>query len=277
MSKFKGNRSKRNKPAVGAQSKDVLDSLDENNPVIQMFKRFAEELDDRHDRHERIVKLSRDITIESKRIIFLLHNTSTDVESKRDSILKEAKLRLENLCANNFKSIALELQNHDPYLYHRAFTSGMQEFIEALCLYQYISNDKIESWECINDQYFQYENANDMLLNLLFTQYDFVLGIADLTGELMRKCINTLGTGNVSDCFNICNFVRAINTGFLGLSYSGNKEISRKAYVLRQSLSKMELVCYNIQIRGSEVPKHMLLSVIESQAAENDADEGFCL
>jgi predicted translin family RNA/ssDNA-binding protein len=30
-------------------------------------------LDARHDQHERIFKLSRDITIESKRAIFLLH------------------------------------------------------------------------------------------------------------------------------------------------------------------------------------------------------------
>ena len=30
-------------------------------------------LDEKHDKHERIVKLSRDITIESKRVIFLLH------------------------------------------------------------------------------------------------------------------------------------------------------------------------------------------------------------
>lgn len=50
--------------------------------------------------------------------------------------------------------------------------------------------------------------------------------------------------------------------------------MSRKAYTLRQSLSKMELVCYNIQIRGSEIPKHMLMSVIESSEVISD-DEGY--
>lgn len=57
----------------------MLESLDENNRVIKLFRGFALELDDKHDRHERIVKLGRDITIESKRIIFLLHNISTDM------------------------------------------------------------------------------------------------------------------------------------------------------------------------------------------------------
>lgn len=47
--------------------------IDESNPVIASFRKYASELDNKHDRHERIFKFSRDITIESKRIIFLLH------------------------------------------------------------------------------------------------------------------------------------------------------------------------------------------------------------
>lgn len=48
-------------------------AIDESNPIIACFQEYALELDDKHDRYERIIKLSRDITIESKRIIFLLH------------------------------------------------------------------------------------------------------------------------------------------------------------------------------------------------------------
>lgn len=277
MSKYKGHhRSKRNKPVVGKQAKEVVETLDENNRVIQMFRTFTLELDDKHDRYERIVKLSRDVTIESKRIIFLLHNISLDLDSRKGSVLEEANMRLTNLCHNHFKSIAKELQGHDGYLYHKAFTSGMQEFIEALCFYQFLKNDGLDSWLNVNN-YFQYEEEGQEPFSLLFSQYDFILGIADFTGELMRKCINTLGVGNVSDCFKLCNFVRTIHTGFLGLSYSGQREISRKAYVLKQSLGKMELVCYNLQIRGSEIPKHMLINVIESQEVDSDMDEGFCL
>lgn len=62
---------------------------------------------------------------------------------------------------------------------------------------------------------------------------------------------------------------------FKGIWSPGNKEMSRKGYTLRQSLSKMELVCYNIQIRGTEVPKHMLMNVIESSEMDDNQDEGF--
>lgn len=121
---------------------------------------------------------------------------------------------MKSLIEINFKAIAAELQGHDHYLYHKAFTCGMQEFIEALVFYQFLKNDEIETWNLINNM-FQYEDENKQF-QLLFTQYDFILGIADFTGELMRRCINSLGSGNIDDCFKLCNFVKYIHTGFLG-------------------------------------------------------------
>lgn len=59
---------------VGDKGKEALQSLSDDNPTILAFQQYAKEIDEKHDRHESIVKLSRDITIESKRIIFLLHN-----------------------------------------------------------------------------------------------------------------------------------------------------------------------------------------------------------
>jgi hypothetical protein len=58
---------------VGDKAREVLESIDANSAVIKCFQQYAAELDFKHDKYERIVKLSRDITIESKRIIFLLH------------------------------------------------------------------------------------------------------------------------------------------------------------------------------------------------------------
>lgn len=51
---------------------EVIDA--ENQAILDWFGQYGKELDNKHDRYERIVKISRDITIESKRIIFLLHN-----------------------------------------------------------------------------------------------------------------------------------------------------------------------------------------------------------
>lgn len=72
MSSFRGGR--RNFKNNNRDNKQVAADVETDNPTIQLFQTYSKELDDKHDRHERLVKASRDITIESKRIIFLLHN-----------------------------------------------------------------------------------------------------------------------------------------------------------------------------------------------------------
>ena len=44
--------------------------------LFNVFSVFQQELDTRHDKYERLVKISRDVTIESKRTIFLLHRVT---------------------------------------------------------------------------------------------------------------------------------------------------------------------------------------------------------
>lgn len=70
---------KHNKANVGERARETLQQIDENNPTIRAFMQYNTELVEKQDRHERIVKQSRDITIESKRIIFLLHNSNLDM------------------------------------------------------------------------------------------------------------------------------------------------------------------------------------------------------
>lgn len=43
---------------------------------MKLFEQYQIELDAKHDKHERLIKKSRDLTIESKRIIFLLHRVT---------------------------------------------------------------------------------------------------------------------------------------------------------------------------------------------------------
>lgn len=56
---------------LGGEKKKVL--IDDNSPVVQEFRKYAAVMNAKQDKFERLVKVSRDITIESKRVIFLLH------------------------------------------------------------------------------------------------------------------------------------------------------------------------------------------------------------
>ena len=61
---------------LGKRKEPASSAVDEDSTVIQAFRKYQQELDGRHDKYERIVKLSRDVTVESKRAIFMLHRAS---------------------------------------------------------------------------------------------------------------------------------------------------------------------------------------------------------
>ena len=221
-----------NRKQQKAKEKPVID---DNNPVLKAFQSYASELDDKHDRYERIVKLSRDITIESKRIIFLLHSIDSR-KGNKEKILQEAQQRLEKLMEINFKAVAKELIGQDIYHYRWAFSPGLQEFIEAYTFMEYMkyadNNDNKEEEKSISDwvalqnrmNYTEVEkvktNPDDEGEEEIVTEFSFfvdpseyILGVADLTGELMRRCINSLGSGETDTCLTNCKVLQQFYTG----------------------------------------------------------------
>lgn len=269
-----------NRHGGSKRAKDFDVPVDENNPVVQCFREYARELDAKHDRYERIVKCSRDITIESKRIIFLLHTVDSK-KNNQSKVCNEAKTRLNNLCQTHFATIAKELQGQDPYQYLRAYTSGLQEFIEAYTFCEYVDSSNISHWKTIQDQ-LKYKvkliEAHKSTVSSEETPADatsesrsneseevdvvcplppmeFVLGVGDLTGEVMRKCINSLGSGDIDSCFDHRRFLQEMYKGFISVSNAKNRDFSQKLFTLRQSLLKSENVCYNVKVRGGEAAK----------------------
>lgn len=63
----------------------------------------------------------------------------------------------------------------------------------------------------------------------------------------------------------------------MGLGPRNNKELSHKIYTLRQSVQKVENVCYNIKVRGGEATKLCSDNTFGNNSSANDmdTDEGF--
>lgn len=53
----------------------------------------------------------------------------------------------------------------------------------------------------------------------MIPQNEYMLGISDLTGELMRRAINSISSGDSEDCVFSGQVVRDLYTGFLGMYY----------------------------------------------------------
>lgn len=268
--------------AEAAQEREL--QANSSSPVIAAFKVFQQELDTRHDKYERLVKLSRDITIESKRSIFLLHRVTNVPDT--EGVLNEAEGKLDGV-RQKIGQIAEELRGEDIYQFHRAFTPGIQEYVEAVSFLHYIRHRSLISLEEINASlvFMKTQNPDSVdsaeappsgghVLTFQVTPADYLLGVADLTGELMRLCIGSVGNGDIDTPFQLSQFLRQIHDGFSYIGNTGPYEVSKKLHTLRQSLGKVEDACYTLRVRGSEIPKHMLADVFCTRTAHMDAEEG---
>ena len=337
---------------------DVPNGLDPQNPVVIQFKEYAAALDKKHDKYERIAKLSRNIVIESKRVIFLLHRITSEKDTNRPHLLKEAELKLSEIRHNFWYYVAVELRGENPIKFVRAFSSGLQEYTEAIAFHYYICYEKLIQCSEVRDGLkFRYlkedekvtngfhlsedtngkknhdgekktveivsvdlsqmalkadqklidsvekpvtssnlgdlkhrnglepktgckENGKDKInaedngnatggsksefldIEVEVTMEDFILGLGDLAGEVMRLAINCIGQSDTSLCFVLLNFLHEIHSGFLKIQATnidtGSQRIQPKIKVLEQSLRKVESACYNVNVRGKGVPEHML-------------------
>ena len=95
------------------------------------------------------------------------------------------------------------------------------------------------------------------MISVTVPPLDFILGLADLSGELMRNAINFLCSGNHDVCFTLLDFFQNMMDGFTRLpKYEASKYIGQKMLSLKQSCEKVENACYAICVRGSEIPKN---------------------
>jgi len=81
---------------------------------------------------------------------------------------------------------------------------------------------------------------------------DYLLGLSDLTGELMRFAISAISRrGGRTKANEICTFVRRCKADFEGMC-PRVRGLSKKQHVTTQSLQKIEDAAYTIAIRSSE-------------------------
>ncbi|KAJ3490474.1 hypothetical protein NLI96_g1379 [Meripilus lineatus] len=183
------------------------------NAVVTIFDGFRAELDDHNDRRERLIKSSRDVTSLSKKVIFLLHRLMTDdVSSKPDqddrsralNAASRAREKLKEI-QNLFASFSGEIQGDMFWKYHKNVSPGLQEYIEALSFTHYLETGNLITYDQVQ------ASISDDAGNPYFPLplEDYLLGLSDLTGELMRYAISAISQhGGRTKASQVCTFVR---------------------------------------------------------------------
>lgn len=157
-----------------------------------------------------------------------------------------------------FSSITGDLQGINAWRYQRQISGGIQEFMEAATFRQYLERQNL----------LQLSHASGMLPGPMeVTAEDYLLGIFDLVGELMRfaiTCMATNGSMPGSDRSggsesSILADLQVLRGSFEGLDVphkSGmSRDVEKKMEVMRTCVEKVEASAYGMIIRGRERPK----------------------
>lgn len=236
-----------------------------SSPYLDMFGAFRSDLDQHHDRRERCIKNSRDITAASKKIIFALQRVRRLGQPIPQNIVDTIKPYYD-LIYSAFAAAAPDLQDINAHRHARNITGGLQEYMEAISFQHYLETQQIISLEAAEEQ------LNESLpLRINISADDYVLGLYDMTGELMRFAITNMATGGGTietsqDGGPPGNVRRTVLGDLRQLSFrletldSGSdfhfaREASKKLSVTKQSVDKVERAVYGLLIRGSERPK----------------------
>ena len=188
-------------PALLEEKKPKL----ENNELIlldkQQFIEFSVFIDRQLDKREAVNRLTREMTLESKKFIYTLqkhahHNLLLDDHSDREQRVdygEQGHLDRLLVIMNRLDS-ELECERNRT-IFQRSISAGLQEMIEALTLHYFIFNNHSNASDdqkliSINEMRRRYHF--DEMQWLRVEPVDYLLGICDLTGELMRFAITTI-------------------------------------------------------------------------------------
>lgn len=163
-----------------------------------------------------------------------------------------------------------DLQGLNAWRYQRQISSGHQEYVEALSFQQYLETRKLLSLE---------DTAQSMPSDVSHSEAeDHLLGLFDLTGEMMRFAItNTASNGALPGSNNttILSDLQSLRSYFERLAIGNNnllaKEYDQKMKTMRTSVEKVENAAYGLIVRGSERPKGWMPDLPEGYRGEMEA------
>lgn len=213
------------------------------------FEKYADYLNRLNDKRERLVKASRDVTINSKKVIFQVHRIS---KHNKEEVLEKAEKDLAAVTDQYMSKLVKELGGADFWKLRRAYSPGVQEYVEAATLCRFCKNGTLLNLDEMNESLrpLSDPSVEPLQINIL----DYLLGLADVTGELMRLAIGRISDGELEYAKTICRFVRDIyrELTLLAPDMDDNSEMKKKMETMLQSVVKIENACFGVHVRGSE-------------------------
>lgn len=144
--------------------------------------------------------------------------------------------------------ITADVQSINRYRYGFSLRC-LEELVEALSFAHYLRHQTLITQE---------ETQAAVPADIMLTPHDYMYGLFDLFGELMRfATVTTAQTGELVGDYerNILSDIQELGCAFEMLPQVPTKDFRSKMEVMRQSINKVEKLGYGLVVRGSERPK----------------------
>ncbi|NOZ81173.1 MAG: hypothetical protein GXP63_05885 [DPANN group archaeon] len=186
----------------------------ENN----IFKKLRNDLEAHDERRERVIRLSRDVIKLSKQVIYSLHRHD---------------LRPAASYATDMKNVLAKMQGLvDKKLYCQgAFKVAVMEYVEAMCYLHYVKTGKLLDPASLG----------------VDTEF-YLMGISDLTGELIRFAVNAGSRGDFKEIVKTRDFVQEIYLNLMTFTFYGG-ELRKKFDAIKWDLKRLDEMVFELEMR----------------------------
>ena len=185
------------------------------------FTAMRKEILDYDEQRELLIKKSRDVLKLSKQIIYAVHRDELKEAERLIADIRKEKSALEKFAKH---SNLMESEG--------SYKVALQEYAEALLYHSVVKNKALAT-------------KKDLGLGTIY----YILGLCDLTGELVRKAVYLAGKGKVKDVLQIKDLVDTIYGELLSFDFRDN-EIRRKFDAIKYDLKKLEDLVLELKLKG---------------------------
>lgn len=185
-------------------------------------KKDLESIKSRIDAYEqqrdKVIRTSRDVVKLSKKVIYALH--------RKDMLSAGNAVSDMN---SEFKKLA-SAAKHPKLLSSGAYKVAVQEYVEALCFYELMKNNRIPT-------------NTKLKLDPEF----YLMGLIDLTGELVRKAINSAIKEDYKTSVKLKELVSELYDELLLFDFAGG-ELRKKFDSIKYDLKKLDDLVLNLKL-----------------------------
>ncbi|MBS3146211.1 hypothetical protein J4471_00780 [Candidatus Woesearchaeota archaeon] len=179
----------------------------------QEFKEIGKELKKFEEEREDSIQKSREIITISKQIIYSIHRNDI---SKAEKLSQEIKKKMSNLSSNSYDTAMV--------------TVAQQEFVEAVTFLDFVKKKVIPTRK-----------------ELKIETEPYLLGLCDLTGELVRMAVNCAIRKQIDEVMKIRELIDEIYGEMLLFDFR-NGEMRKKYDSIKWNLKKVEDIILEISM-----------------------------